>query len=240
MKPEETRYRATTQVKVLSPEILIMSEVDAVYGAEDSSLTGDKRGSEEPTGSEAVARYQRDKLGTRETRNVPGERVWAAKPIDGKVVQMTLWESDQCIVPKKPRNGGGGKALAAVPWDERDTFSAHRGGQRKSTKLSSLTALARVNPQMRFTSLAHLLTVDFLKECFEELKKDKAPGVDGVTVKEYEVTLEKNLKELVEKLRAKRYKPQPVRRIDSLTADEDIYPKVQGRKKTAGHPHSGR
>ncbi|WP_196793018.1 hypothetical protein [Petrotoga mobilis] len=130
--------------------------------------------------------------------------------------------------------------MAAVPWDERDTFSAHRDGQRKSTKLSSLTALARENPQMKFTSLAHLLTVDFLKECFEELKKDKAPGVDGVTVKEYEVTLEKNLKELVEKLRAKRYKPQPVRRIDSLTADEDIYPKVQGRKKAAGHPHRGR
>jgi hypothetical protein len=59
------------------------------------------------------------------------------------------------------------------------TTSAHRGGQRKSTKLSFLTALARENPQMRFTSLAHLLTVDFLKECFKELKKDKAPGVDG-------------------------------------------------------------
>lgn len=106
MKPEGTRYRAATQVKVLSPEITIVSEVDAVCRVEDSSLTGDKRGSENPTGSEAVARYQRDKLGTRETRNVPGERVWAAKPIDGKVVQLTLWESDQCIVPKKPRNGG--------------------------------------------------------------------------------------------------------------------------------------
>ncbi len=90
MKPEGTRYRATTQVKVLSPEIVVVSEVDAVCKAKDSSLTGDKRGSENPTGSEAVARYQRDKLGTRETRNVPGEKVWTAKPIDGKVVQMAL------------------------------------------------------------------------------------------------------------------------------------------------------
>ncbi|TDX11153.1 reverse transcriptase (RNA-dependent DNA polymerase) [Petrotoga sibirica] len=118
--------------------------------------------------------------------------------------------------------------MAAVPWDERDTSSAHRGGQRKSTKLSSLTALARKNPQMRFTSLTHLLTVDFLKECFKELKKDKAPGVDGVTVKEYEVTLEKNLKELVEKLRAKRYKPQPVRRV--------YIPKSRGGKRPLGIP----
>jgi len=108
------------------------------------------------------------------------------------------------------------------------TTSAHRGGQRKSTKLSSLTALARENPQMRFTSLAHLLTVDFLKECFEELKKDKAPGVDRVTVKEYEVTLEKNLKELVEKLRAKHYKPQPVRRV--------YIQKSRGGKRPLGIP----
>jgi len=68
--------------------------------------------------------------------------------------------------------------------DSRDTSSTHRAGQRMSTKLSSLTLRARENPNCKFTSLAHLLTEDFLKECFEELKSDKAPGTDGVTVKE--------------------------------------------------------
>jgi hypothetical protein len=36
-------------------------------------------------------------------------------------------------------------------------------------------------PTCMFTSLAHVLTADFLKECFWELKRDKAPGIDGVT-----------------------------------------------------------
>lgn len=45
-----------------------------------------------------------------------------------------------------------------------------------------------------------------------ELKKNKAPGIDGVTVREYEVRLEENLKELLTRLKGKKYRPQPVRR----------------------------
>lgn len=167
-------------------------------------------------------------MGTRETRRVPRGGVWTAKPIDGKAAQMTLWESDQPIVPMKPRNGGRGKGLAAVPWDGRDTSSTHRGGQRKSTKLSSLTVLAQRNPKMRFTSLAHLITVEFLKECFRELNRGKAAGVDGVTIKEYEANLEENLKDLVQRLKAKRYRPQPVRRV--------YIPKPKGGKRPLGIP----
>jgi len=33
-------------------------------------------------------------------------------------------------------------------------------------------------------NICHPLTGDFLKNCFKELKRDKASGVDGVTVKE--------------------------------------------------------
>jgi hypothetical protein len=46
-----------------------------------------------------------------------------------------------------------------------------------STKLSSLTQRAKENPKHRFTRLIDLLTEDFLKECFWELKRDKASGV---------------------------------------------------------------
>jgi len=111
---------------------------------------------------------------------------------------------------------------------DRDTSSTHRGGQRKSTKLSSLFVRARGNPQMRFTSLAHLLNVGFLRECFRELKRNKASGVDGVTVEEYEVGLEANLEDLVERLKAKRYRPKPVRRV--------YIPKPKGGKRPLGIP----
>lgn len=81
------------------------------------------------------------------------------------------------------------------------------------TKLQAITRRAREDPELRFTSLAHHLNEDFLKECFEELKRGKAPGIDGVTMEEYEANLENNLKDLVNRLKAKQYKPQPVRRV---------------------------
>ena len=94
------------------------------------------------------------------------------------------------------------------------------------TKLESLTLRAREDPKCKFTSLAHLLSEEFLKECFWELKRDKASGIDGVTVEEYEVNLEENLKDLVGRLKAKRYRPQPVRRVYILKPD--------GRKRGLG------
>ena len=239
MKPEGTRYWAATQVhpirsllsngvKVLSPEMPVVSEADAVHLAEGSTLASVKRGGKSPTGSEAVARYQMDRLGTREAHSVPRYGVWATKPIDSKAVQMTLWESDQSIVPKKPRNGGRGKGLAGMRWDGRETSSTLTGGLRMSTKLSSLTQRARGNPREKFTSLAHLLTEDFLLECFKELKRDKAPGIDGVTVREYEEHLEENLKDLVVRLKAKRYRPRPGRRV--------YIPKPNGKRRPLGIP----
>ena len=81
------------------------------------------------------------------------------------------------------------------------------------TKLQAITQRTREDPELRFTSLAHHLNEDFLKECFEELKRGKAPGIDGVTVREYEVNLEKNIENLVNRLKAKQYKPQPVIRV---------------------------
>jgi len=96
------------------------------------------------------------------------------------------------------------------------------------TKLESLTLRAREDRKCKFTSLAHLLSEDFLKECFGELKRDKASGIDGVTVQEYEVSLEENLKGLVERLKAKRYRPQPVKRA--------YIPKPDGGKRGLGIP----
>jgi len=96
------------------------------------------------------------------------------------------------------------------------------------TKLESLTQRAKENPKNEFTSLAHLLTEDFLRGCFRELKRDKAFGIDGVSVKEYEVNSEEKLKDLVARLKAKKYRPQPVRRV--------YIPKANGSKRGLGIP----
>ncbi|GAF73558.1 unnamed protein product [marine sediment metagenome] len=75
------------------------------------------------------------------------------------------------------------------------------------TKLHLITQRAKENPEMKFTSLAHHLNEDFLKECYGELRKGEAPGIDGVTMEEYEVKLDENLKDLVNRLKAKQYIP---------------------------------
>jgi len=97
-----------------------------------------------------------------------------------------------------------------------------------STKLSLLTQRARENPKHKFSRLIDLLTEDFLKECFWKLKRDKASGVDGVTVKEYEANLEENIKDLVFRMKSWKYRPQPVRRA--------YIPKPEGKKRPLGIP----
>ena len=113
-------YWAATQVKGLSPEIFIVSVADVVHVTEGStlvtaSLNRTWRGDESLTGSETVARYQMDIMGTRETQSVLLTGVCPIKPINGKIVQMTLWESDQFIVPEKQGNACRGKGLAVEP-----------------------------------------------------------------------------------------------------------------------------
>ena len=49
---------------------------------------------------------------------------------------------------------------------------------------------AKEDPKCKFTSLVHLLTKEFLKECFRELNRGKSPGIDGVTIGEYDEQLE--------------------------------------------------
>jgi retron-type reverse transcriptase len=44
---------------------------------------------------------------------------------------------------------------------------------------------------------------------FRRLKRGKAPGVDGVTLEDYEANLRDNLQDLVQRLHRGSYRPQP-------------------------------
>ena len=125
----------------MNPEITIVSEADVVHPCgRQNSHNRYWRGCASPTGSETVARYQVDSVGTREARNAP-IRAWVTKPIDGKASQMALWESDQPIVVMRQGNACGAKGLAGRPWSG-DTSSRLRAGYRKSTKPISMTHLS--------------------------------------------------------------------------------------------------
>lgn len=80
------------------------------------------------------------------------------------------------------------------------------------TKLARIAEIAKEKPKEQFTSLYHLLNKEMLLKCHAELDANKASGIDWVTKEEYERNLEENITSLVERLKRKGYRPQPVRR----------------------------
>ena len=66
---------------------------------------------------------------------------------------------------------------------------------------------------MQFTTLAHLIDEEFLRESFGHIRKNAAAGVDGVTAGEYAEDLEANISELYQRMRSGRYKAPPVKRV---------------------------
>jgi RNA-directed DNA polymerase len=81
-----------------------------------------------------------------------------------------------------------------------------------TTQLQRIAEQAKQYPVMVFTTLAHLMDVDFLREAYRRTRKDSAPGIDGVTAAKYAEHLDENLRDLHERLRSGRYQAPPVKR----------------------------
>ena len=117
-------------MKVISPEISLILEADVICVTEGSiyitispnlqswniaeSLTT-WQGDVSPAGSKTAACYQTETMGTREAHGVLHREVCDVKPMNGKTLQMTPWESDQFIVLMKQGNACGGKGLTVEP-----------------------------------------------------------------------------------------------------------------------------
>ena len=83
-----------------------------------------------------------------------------------------------------------------------------------STQLDQIAKKAKSNPKLRFTSLAHLLTPEFLTETWRRMNRRGASGVDGETTKEFEQGLDTRVQELCERLKRGSYRAPPVRRVE--------------------------
>ena len=232
---EGGRHQDTTQVKGLSPEISsCVGGRCCSFSSRQNSCNRNRQGDKSPTGSKTVSRCQRTDVNSGEPMYSLEE--CGIKPINGKTPQDIIHrQSDYPVVSKKSFNGDGEKGIAVMPvcrqgrqGDAKDTSARLGTGDWMATKLASITLRAKENPKEQFTSVAHLLNEDFLKGCFRELKRDKASGIDGVTVEEYEAGLDENIQDLVVRLKTKRYKPQPVRR--------SYIPKSDGTKRGLGIP----
>lgn len=82
------------------------------------------------------------------------------------------------------------------------------------TKLARISEMSVEHADMVFTSIGHLIDVELLTECHRDMDGKKAAGIDGMTKDEYGKKLEENLKELVNRLKAKSYRPKPAKRVE--------------------------
>ncbi len=81
------------------------------------------------------------------------------------------------------------------------------------TKLTRIKERSIQNPTEVFTSLGHLINEELLVLCHQEIDGHKATGIDQVTKAQYEENLTDNIHQIVEKLKQKAYRPQPVKRV---------------------------
>ena len=81
-----------------------------------------------------------------------------------------------------------------------------------STKQRRIAELARIHPEVSFTSLAYHVDLRWLHEAYQRTRKDGAVGVDGQTAEEYAKDLGGNLRGLLERAKAGTYFAPPVRR----------------------------
>jgi len=97
-------------------------------------------------------------------------------------------------------------------------------GNLTQTKLALISRRAHEDSTFQFTSLAHLLNAEFLRGCYRSLGKDKASGIDGKSWHDYGENLDENLVNLVERLKAKKYKPLPAKRVYIPKNDKETRP----------------
>ncbi len=80
-------------------------------------------------------------------------------------------------------------------------------------RLLAVRNSARKDKKQQFNNLFNHINGELLKQSFLELKRNSAPGCDGITWTDYAVKLDENIEELCNRLQSGRYRPKPARRI---------------------------
>jgi group II intron reverse transcriptase/maturase len=100
--------------------------------------------------------------------------------------------------------------------------------QCEPTSLRGIATKAKARAKHRFQNLYRFLNAQFLMNCWKDLNKNAASGVDKVTAQAYGENLEANIQNLAKRLRAKRYRAKLVRRC--------YIPKDNGKERPLGIP----
>ena len=111
---------------------------------------------------------------------------------------------------------------------EGGTHVKTQGFDSVSTKQERIAEQAGACPDLVFTALHHHIDQEWMHRAWSLTRKDGATGVDGVTAAEYEMDLEANLSDLLNRIKSGSYRAPPVRR--------HYIPKADGRRLPLGIP----
>ena len=100
--------------------------------------------------------------------------------------------------------------------------------QQKPTSLRGIANKARVDKRHRFRDLYRCRDADLLLDCWGDLHKEAASGVDAMTAKAYAADLHANIEALAQRLKVKRSRATLVRRCS--------IPKGNGKERPLGMP----
>jgi RNA-directed DNA polymerase len=128
-------------------------------------------------------------------------------------------KSDPAIVAVKPANKAGSPAEERVERRagaegnaEQQSTRRAQDRERVSQALGRIRQAARQRKKERFTALFHHISVPMLRTAFYALKRDAAPGVDGLTWQDYEADLDRRIEDLHDRVHRRAYRAQPSRR----------------------------
>lgn len=135
-------------------------------------------------------------------------------------------KSDSAIVAaKSPNKAGSPVAEAMEPRAgtkgnaEQQRMHRTQSRARMSQSLDRVRKAARLRKKDQFTALFHHINVDTLRTAFYALRRKAAPGVDGMTWRDYEADFELRLRDLHRRVHRGAYRPQPSRRMYIPKAD---------------------
>lgn len=98
-----------------------------------------------------------------------------------------------------------------------------------TTKLNAIAFKAQTHPRHRFQNLYGLLDAEMLEGSWGQINKRSAPGLDGVTPREYRQRLSGNIGRLSDQLKRKQYRVGDIKRA--------YIPKGDGKQRALGLPN---
>ena len=130
-------------------------------------------------------------------------------------------QSDGDIVAMKAANKGARAPAESLEQRTPTKRNPQRTGTVRTQGRGAVTPgaerirqFAKENPGEQLTALLHHITTETLEAAYLALKRDAAPGVDGMTWREYGDELAERLLGLKDRVHSGAYRAAPVRRVE--------------------------